>query len=92
VSFFTILRKLATYDISRVVAELSKYYKEFIRTKDQTAIPGDLLTSTFASAAREGGVKEWEELRDLFKNPATPALKKAAMWVYDSCVFVMTLT
>lgn len=61
--------------------ELNKRFNDYVSTKDQSCIPADLLRSTFQSAVRSGGIKEWEDVVQIYKNPASPAMKTSAMSV-----------
>lgn len=63
----------------RVVAELLSRFKNYIETGDDTRIVPELQEAIYFTAARNGGLAEWEALRKIALNPKTPTAKNHAL-------------
>ncbi|KAG1832677.1 hypothetical protein EV424DRAFT_1627020 [Suillus variegatus] len=55
-----------------VVEELKTWFAEYMRTQDDSAIPGDLFRTTILTAVKHGGREEYEFAKALYENPTTP--------------------
>ncbi|KAG2116512.1 uncharacterized protein F5147DRAFT_673191 [Suillus discolor] len=55
-----------------VVEELRTRFTEYMRTQDDSAIPGDLFRTTILTAVKHGGREEYEFAKALYENPTTP--------------------
>jgi len=73
------VRIAAAVEEPDVVKELTKRFEDYIATKDQSRIPADIIRATFANAGQSGGAKAWDDLVSVIKNPASPAMKTAAI-------------
>lgn len=55
-----------------VVEELRTRFAEYMRTQDDSAIPGDLFGTTIFTAVKYGGREEYDFAKALYENPTTP--------------------
>ncbi|KIY51112.1 hypothetical protein FISHEDRAFT_71404 [Fistulina hepatica ATCC 64428] len=69
----------ASADDENVVAELRKRFATYLDTGDFSAIPADMMRPIFTTAVRYGGVKEYQAMKEIIKNPITPSSKTAAI-------------
>lgn len=60
---------------SAVVEELKTWFAEYMRTQDDSKIPGDLFRTTILTAVKHGGREEYEFAKALYENPTTPPSK-----------------
>lgn len=60
---------------SAVVKELKTRFAEYMRTQDDSRIPGDLFRTTILTAVKHGGREEYEFAKALYENPTTPPSK-----------------
>ncbi|OAX41307.1 hypothetical protein K503DRAFT_848469 [Rhizopogon vinicolor AM-OR11-026] len=58
-----------------VVEELKTRFAEYMSTKDDSRIPGDLFRRTIVTAVKYGGRQEYEFAKTLYENPTTPPSK-----------------
>ncbi|KAF8311310.1 leucyl aminopeptidase [Clavulina sp. PMI_390] len=63
---------------STVVKELVTRFNKFVETKDDSWVPPDLQTIIYSMAIEHGGQKEFDTIKQIWKNPATPSAKSAA--------------
>ncbi|KAG2146914.1 uncharacterized protein EDB93DRAFT_1085716 [Suillus bovinus] len=63
---------------SVVVEELKTRFAEYMRTQDDSGIPGDLFRTTILTAVKHGGREEYEFAKALYENPTTPPSKSIA--------------
>ncbi|KAF8311309.1 hypothetical protein DL93DRAFT_2229778 [Clavulina sp. PMI_390] len=63
---------------STVVNELVTRFNKFVETKDDSSVPPDLQTIIYSMAVEHGGQKEFDTIKQIWKNPATPSAKSAA--------------
>ncbi|KAL4243857.1 Aminopeptidase [Abortiporus biennis] len=63
-----------------VVKELTIRFAKFLETGDDSHIPADLLKPTYITAARHGGSLEYDALKRIAENPATPSRETFAIW------------
>lgn len=52
--------------------ELRTRFAEYMRTQDDSAIPGDLFGTTIFTAVKYGGREEYDFAKALYENPTTP--------------------
>ncbi|KAG1756159.1 hypothetical protein EDD22DRAFT_981551 [Suillus occidentalis] len=60
---------------SAVVKELQTRFAEYMKTQDDSRIPGDLFRTTILTAVKHGGREEYEFAKALYENPTTPPSK-----------------
>lgn len=63
---------------SAVVEELKTWFAEYMRTQDDSRIPGDLFRTTILTAVKHGGREEYEFAKALYENPTTSPSKSIA--------------
>ncbi|GJJ09825.1 hypothetical protein Clacol_004049 [Clathrus columnatus] len=68
----TVIGVAASLGAVEVVQKLKQWFDIYIETGSDKHIPPDLLMSTFATATRFGGKREWEACRKAYTNPPTP--------------------
>ncbi|KAI0831781.1 leucyl aminopeptidase [Trametes gibbosa] len=62
-----------------VLEELKGRFDHFLKTGDESKIPGNLTTITFRIAAQEGGQQEWEAIKRIAVKAKTPSQGLSAM-------------
>ncbi|KAJ8489143.1 hypothetical protein ONZ51_g3140 [Trametes cubensis] len=62
-----------------VVEELKKRFDYFVKTGDDSQIPGDLTNIIFRIGVQEGGQPEWEAVKRIAAKAKTPSQGLAAM-------------
>ncbi|KAI0373350.1 leucyl aminopeptidase [Pilatotrama ljubarskyi] len=62
-----------------VIGELQKRFDHFLKTGDDSQIPGDLINITFRIGVQEGGQPEWEAVKRIAAKAKTPSQGLAAM-------------
>lgn len=70
---------LANSDDQETLAEYRKRFHAFVEKGDEAQIPNDLKTSIYSSSVRHGGVKEYEKVLAVYRQPPTPAHKDSAI-------------
>jgi aminopeptidase 2 len=81
-SDITLLRKTAITGASRdpkVIAELKGRFDHFMKTGDDSKMPGDIIGVTFATAVRFGGREEYEFMKQIHDKPKNPMQKTRAI-------------
>jgi aminopeptidase 2 len=58
-----------------VVEELRTRFADYMRTQDDSRIPGDLFRTTIRTAVKHGGCEEYEFAKALYENPTTSPSK-----------------
>lgn len=75
----TVIGAAASAGHPQVVKELRDRFDKYIATTDESAIPGDIRGSVFATAVQHGGVAEFEACLKIFASPPTPQHTNSAM-------------
>jgi aminopeptidase 2 len=72
--------RLVTYVLlPRVLKELRGRFDHFLKTGDDSKIPGDLLGAIYHAAVKYGGREEYEAMKRFHEKPKNPMQKSAAM-------------
>jgi aminopeptidase 2 len=75
----TAVAALANSDDAETIAEIKKRFKLLLDQNDDSAIPGDLRQTIFIMAVKQGGEAEYNKILEVYRKPATPQAKTAAM-------------
>ncbi|KLO10866.1 hypothetical protein SCHPADRAFT_906524 [Schizopora paradoxa] len=62
-----------------VIEELQRRFNHMLETGDDSGVALDLEITTYSTAVRYGGKREYEAVKAMFENPRTPTTRQAAI-------------